>query len=1148
MPIKFNSSSELFETYKEIMFMSSEDDILGMCGDDGNRLYSIDNKGELNLFCEKNGDAVGWGKYSLSENIATLNKNEKTTIKRFCAKKKNNKFHVAAIGTHNNKDDLFITSTSDPTKPEWEKIEFDDPNVQMSCIKNIFTCSYQNKFSTIADIEQPNGHISRYFIDCNNENTNGRKWNPHPLPADFDNTINSCMGRKKNEVIPGTYTFGNLGTTQQIIYTPLYNVFDPDLPPTSVRIHIPSKIDLMTTQKTVDDYTNLFMCGEGKLYISKYDNQKDGSEAIKIAESEEFFDVKTLHAYRIEAKNMVILWGHNKKGNVFYSYCAEEYIDDPSHWSKIFIHLEDVIYFCAYQNELTGVGSLIACKDDGFVTLGTQSPKSSCWKYQKVSLPSTKETKKFNSYATKITVSDENGKLLSNKDIWLESTDYSSVYINNKYYSLNKKPIKVTTDINGIIKIVHPTSSLSSFEFYIYENENDDTSKKTKITPWNHVTDRLLELNTIDRLKNAQIVHNDGSKEFLVGKDLSDDDLKSMATAMQMMTEAKKTILTPEIAKTRNKDLITGIMITVNNNKLKCYTDKEAYIKASNFGMIKGITVSSDGFLQYNQTAASNNIITDFISDVVNVVKHAVEDAWQIFIHFIDNAYHFIVKLAGATYEFIINGIDALVSGIEIIWQAIKVTMEKIIDFVKFIFDWYDIKRTADVIKHLFNYQLDYFESMVDKLEYDVDEIASKIRKIVNDWASIDKLEGYDNKSINELKNSNPQLNSNTVQSSYLIDYFADNVARSSISTSQISSNKLSYDESALEKFIEDEKIILEKIYTSLKMELPEDLSKMDFLTVTKKILALILDAMVYTIENGIDQILDIVKEYIGLLKQYINTPIYIPVLSNILEENTEISSISVLDIIAHVAAVPVNMIYKIFDNKQEQMFTDDEYKEIKALVKSANSDSESLDDIPTNIRHIVCVIGHLAGASIRTIEIIVYPFSETADEVKAKKLGYLSAGLSFVSASLDFVGDIAFKPYSETGIPLFEKLPYVAKYFPLASMIVCKIEENTICEKYFSIWYSIGCFVDATIDLGGGITATSMDENNKHIAIGIIELVSKACGNFGSALDQMIKYDKDPETKSNMIIVREILVGAATILDFTTGGMILAQKLPEST
>lgn len=1129
-----------------MMFISSEKDIQGISDENSSCLYSIGDDNELNLFSETDGVSPdAWEKTTLSDGIAALYKNEKITIKRFCAKKINDKFHVVAIASHDNTDELFISCTSDPTKPEWEKIPFDDKSVQMCGISNIFSCSHQKNFVTIADIYLSNGYIDRYFVDYDNSAKIDKKWIPHTFPENFKATSISCMGRAcrfpldPDIDLPGIYTLGyQNGSVQEVIYTPIYNIFDPQTPPRSASINIPSKIDAMTTQTTEGDYTNLFMCGEGKLYICPYNNQKDGSTPILIIENDLFKNVKNLYAYRIENEKKVIVWAHNENGLVFYCKCAEDVTDHPEEWSEPLVQQEDAVYFYPYHNDLTNYNSSIAFRNNKQIEVRTQSPVTSSWRINNVNLPSSRKAEKIHAYMTKITVTDENGNILPNKEVWLESVDYYNVYINNIFHSLKKEPVKVTTDLNGVIKIVYQTDSISSNEFYIYEEL--ENAEKTKITAWDPVSDRILALDSEEKIRNARIDYGNGKTEPLVANDTSPEALKAVAACMSKISDAKKLFLHPEQANKNDRTEFKGVYVSINNRKWSYCTDKEAFIKAAECNMIQGLKVNPDGSIQYDPISSyKNDVFYDLISDVVNFAKNIDDKIEEFLILLVKETYEFIVKIGGKTFKFIIDCADAVAGGIEILWNAIKVSIEKVINFVKFVFNVNDIKKTADVIKHLVNLQLDNFESTIDHIKYDVDEFTKKITDSINQWSNIKTIDGLDNKSINDTRNSNPEINNNSVHSSYLVDYFSDNVARSDITKKQYNIENSSYNESEIEKFINDEKEILEKLYGIIEKECIEDITEIDFITLTKKFVAIILDTIIYTIKNGIDLVLNLVKKYIEVFKNILNTPIYIPVLSNILEEWFNIKQFSLLDIISFIAAVSSNTLYKIIT--QNELLSEAEYKKIMAM--NSNKSLASVFSENRSTKEAIYSITHCAGGAIRLVECVVYPLAPAQENSKSSitknnanlniNIALVSIALAATSIILDMIGDTAYTPYEQSDMTLF--LP-IYKLSTLA-IIGIGVYDNDKSVETFGKFSAIGmdCF-----DFGNNmyniyLTSSARKDREEKI-IGIKQLVGYSLGDIGDVLEQLATFIKNPEIQPYVKVARESCVGAASCIDICVG------------
>jgi len=1146
MAAKISYSSNLIENYKEMSFLSAEKQILGMCGDEGNRVFSIGDDGELNLFCEQNGSETGWNRFVLSDGIKQQVGCDTLSIKQFCAKKRNDKFHVVAIANYSGKDELFFSQTAEPTQPDWKKIAFDDPSIEPKGIGSVFSSELGEEFEIIADVVTPSGFVERYFVDCNDELGGNQKWHKHSLAANFEKTEMSCMGMKKNASVPGIYTFGVQGTVQMVIYTPIYNEVDPESQPNPVRIVLPTKMDTITTQTTEDGYTNLFICGSGQLFISAYDKQKDYSEPVCVVKSDLFNKVKELYAYRIPALGIVRVWGYNEDQKVFYCYCKEDCLENPECWSEAFVQMNEAIYFNTYYNELSKNCTSIAYTQDKMVKLGVQSLETSVWSYKNIGLPSEDEVKKFNSYATRILLKDETGNALSNKEVWLEGKDYYSVYINNVYHTLDKgEPIKVKTDSSGTIRIVYQTDSIYSKEFYIYENKDANDNEKTEVKAWEKTVDKLLALDTKEQIREAQIVYGNGANKPLVDTSLPECDLNAVAETMKKMAEVKRDMVTPPSMRAIGAPAHRGLFVTFDSGNTRVVSGENALREALRLNMVKGATIMPDGTLQIERISVVSGTAdgVDFISDVVNFIKNIGKKIWSYFVDLFEDGWHFVIKIGEKVLNFIIDCVDAIVAGLEIIWDAIKVTMKELVEYLSFVFNWKDIKNTANIVEHLFTLNMDYTRYIIDELKFDLEEFTDEMTNAIDKWANIEHIDGIDQNSIAEIKDSSPQIDINSVECSFLTDHLIQNLPYCKFELSMQNSIGAEIDESSWDEFIKKEEIILKEVYRRLEMELPPNIGEMSFIDLTKKVIAIITVGVVKSIETGIELILDVIKDFIELMRKFFCTEIRIPVVNDILEEWFDIKSFSVLDILSYVIAVPSTIGYKIIT--EEPMFNEEQYRRIMdiEMPKGNIGFLDFPDIIPNEDKNTVYVLGHITGGCARLIEIGIFPLSSSAEEGDLL-LGKVDVVFSILAAGLDALGDVAYTPYF-TNTPL--KVIHYITLLPLVGVIVGTIKKNKTIEKGSKIAYAIGSLVDAIVNIIL-IVYTSTKKNPPERAIGNIELVYNFLSDLGTSMDQAILYVEDPETKTILLVIREILVGGGEVLNIISGIKVRAEKLPKLT
>jgi phage-related protein len=89
------------------------------------------------------------------------------------------------------------------------------------------------------------------------------------------------------------------------------------------------------------------------------------------------------------------------------------------------------------------------------------------------------------------------------------------------------------------------------------------------------------------------------------------------------------------------------------------------------------------------------------VAAVIDIIKDVASNAWQ-----------FIATIAGKVYRAVLDTVDAVVGAAQWVFNAIKTGIDKIIQYVKFLFDWADIRRTKNVthnlVKRYLKHQVNY--------------------------------------------------------------------------------------------------------------------------------------------------------------------------------------------------------------------------------------------------------------------------------------------------------------------------------------------------------------------------------------------------------------------------------------------------------
>ena len=122
-----------------------------------------------------------------------------------------------------------------------------------------------------------------------------------------------------------------------------------------------------------------------------------------------FGSIETLYA--LFQKDRVVIWGLNRAQQLFHTSCDSDKLGIPAAWSHPIVLIEGVQELTPYINRINQENTFFAHVGENRLTKATQSPATTLWSYEDILLPPLDkkdvESLKFNSYTTRIRVTDE---------------------------------------------------------------------------------------------------------------------------------------------------------------------------------------------------------------------------------------------------------------------------------------------------------------------------------------------------------------------------------------------------------------------------------------------------------------------------------------------------------------------------------------------------------------------------------------------------------------------------------------------------------------------------------------------------------------------------------------------------------------------
>lgn len=986
-------SAELMQNYLLAELISPQKKFQALQTSNGLALlFSIGTDDVFYLIAQQSGAESGWVQLDLSSMLAKNFGSKPIKAKTFAAAQnvKTGKIDLALALTVADTDYLYLCLGNDPTVDsinpktiQWSIVNFDDPIHKgiKPDILDVFMSESSDGEYIVVDLSRstfspPSPYIERYYIDP--ESNSEQHWNPMVLGGDLEPGAHSSLGRKSGDRVDGTYTLGQIGGQFELMYAPLYNAWNKKAPPTITRLSVPVGATTLATINKDDQSTELFVAAARGLYYFAPDKQEDGDSGIQVVSNSILDDVRKMYAY--STGKQYVVWGLNRADEIFYTYCDITKVANSGSWSMPIPIMNDVEQFSPYLNRAASANEFFAASGN-VLTKAIKSPQTSVWSTQSVRLkaPNTSKAQGLSSYTTRIQLSDENDQPVAKEYVQLSASTRIPVYLNNLYYILDTTPIPVRTDNLGSITIIELVDDLSGTKFTV----SHAGGSEVVINPMDNPVNKIASLDDADKVQHAEIQYANGTTKPLIKPGTSQDDLKGLAQA--------------------------------NANIGK------AYQKA---GHSTPLSVSSP---QMALTAPhlegfENSIATD-VGDLFRWLETGISAAVQLVEDGVTGFWHFVVTIGGQIYSGILDCAEKIAGAIRWIYDVVKTAIEDLIKFLEFLFEWQDIIRTKKVIKNLIQVYLDHEVEQIEVVKKEMDDQFAKVIKAINDWADLPDWSGLGDYAQATPASKSKSTHGKSAPSTFLSHHFQNNAG--SI-THHNAPKPPDPSEGIIQRLfdaLKTEGVILDEVIDELG-GLAKDFQGMNLEQLIKKLIGIMADGVLASAQNVLDCLLDILYALAKDSVEALETPIHIPVISDILND-LGIPDFSILDIVTLIVAVPVTLTYKILEDKTP--FPDNQYtnflievKDYESLVNAFNGKSlqgnlpeSSINknlsvsvQLPDEYAKVMFIIGHLGTGFLLFVSTILSGF-EAAEETGENPFSIPSAVVGFSAAVLNGLTNI---------------------------------------------------------------------------------------------------------------------------------------------
>ncbi|QIW97853.1 hypothetical protein AMS68_003371 [Peltaster fructicola] len=836
-------------------------------------------------------------------------------------------------------------TTSWTSAPAWKSYPFDAPEAPTSIrITNIYfsETTERNQYIVVDILRDPTSALkdtARYIVDPSSTTT---VWRPHKLPFDVaEGTYQSCTGRVRGALADGIYTAGMIGTAGQLAYVPIFNS-SGDAAPMPTRLALPDGLIATaiaaarndSTSKAVAGTTDLFVVAGSTLYHWSPEEQfNDNTSGKALLSSPVLSGTDSLIA--MTKNGMTTIFGRNASNTVWYTSCSSQKVKEPDAWGVIVPILADVESISSYINCCDGGNTVYAAGGNKIQQLiQATDTASQIWQVRPVMLTAPPQSKSlsFNSYTSTIQARD-NDLPADGIAVTLTTRYRTPVYINGLYYILSSTPVTVRTDASGEFTIIQATESVVGAVI-----EATAGSSRITVDPLKKTLTKIAGFTNVDAIRNAQVTTNTkaggvvGNAETkpLVSPSVSDADLLVVAKSIEGCKKAWH-----------------ELSDAASMSHLGQALQPLATLELGDIDLDKVLDMSPGDLFAWLKTG---------VEKVVRVVKDTATGVWQ-----------FIVEVAGKAYRAVLSTFEAVVGAIEWCFTQIKVSVNELLKYLRFLFDWNDILRTKRIMHNMIKYYLQDVAGDIKRLQSIADQNIEKAQQ------QIAQLTGNKQwKSLGDVASRPPQAKAvepakeQSASSQHLAGHYKAQAQHMTYKQQAEAETGL------LEKFmasfteaVENAGEVLKETRSQLELVIL-DFPKLTLEEIIVRLLGIIANTALGGTQVVIDALFGALHALTTSALAVLDAKIHIPVISDILAD-IGMPEFSFLDLLTWIAAQGYTVMYKLAKDKAP--FPDNNTTQALAGAQNFAELSSALKAAPTRmVAHGLYAAGHGLSALLRHV------------------------------------------------------------------------------------------------------------------------------------------------------------------------------------
>lgn len=855
------------------------------------------------------------------------------------------------------------------------------------------------------------GMMKHYQI---NPDPSDSTWTCDPLvlPQNATECLSAAAGNLPG-LGRGVYALCRLGTLTSLTFTTLPEIVGGKPITQSRQLKLPAGFTVDSTMamcplSTANGQTELYLSGAGLFRYSLSAQQRSNQSGEQIADAKLFSGTSALVASGSVDGEGVDIWTLNEADLLVHLTGTAS--GDTYTWRSPAYLLTEATALAGFRAPAADGAVATAAavgRSDGSLAVLVKDSTTDLWSPQTISVETRETVLELTTYTTRIVVTDDDGVTASSRTVHLRADSDVAALVNGQYYSLKRAVAKpVTTDPNGVITIVLETANLSAPVYTItFDTSRLDTAATTGTVTADAGADVRAGLRAIkDGTQIANAQRSDGKALFPNGAD--EKACAAAATGVQELLKVHDDLADPtRVRSARALAAAPHVRLGGGAPAMSAF----------------GVRHSGTGVevLRGEQALAAQAVLgnASFFDpgDLLAALRSGAESVGEWFINAVEDGYQFVVHLGDQVASFIFELASQAIAAVDWVLQhTLGITLEDIVAWLGYMFDWGDILKNHKVLAHILNLGLDHAVAQVAPMKKAVADAAATVRsKLVNDRLIVSQSDAI----FADRARTGPPDPADTTQSAHS-SWGAQQMTANGGSTS-IAPVTLGDLNGVLAALTEREAQVFRNAADQFQTLIIEQFDDLTWAQILDEFLQIVGSGIINTIENVALTALDAVAVLVAVFKQMLNARWDIPVLTYVYEQiicGGDGSELTMLDLMCLLIAIPATVACKASTPDHRDMFTDATAAAVlrtttwegmlKALTtrptRALETSRSASDEAPAEI--LAAAVMQLAAGTARTGACVFYFLREYGGPASKDTFNWTKIGFDWATWILGMV------------------------------------------------------------------------------------------------------------------------------------------------